>query len=218
MAIPFRQIRDELSTARFPNSELDGSRAERTDTPFPIGNVDDEVAREASAQAPWIRLRSISIPELSLLQFQRRVLEEVRDSRNPLLERVKFLAILSSNLDEFFMVRVAGLLQQIESGVETLSIDGRAPGSQLEAIRTECIRFDSRCVYCLSSDALLPELACSRHHDCRLPLPEFRPTSAPATLFPGEYLPRAYAVGLRSWPPLSTHFEFEPQSGRRRTG
>ena len=76
-------------------------------------------------------------PELSLLQFQRRILEEVRDARNPLLERVKFLAILSSNLDEFFMVRVAGLLQQIESGVRELSIDGRPPGAQLEAIRAE---------------------------------------------------------------------------------
>src|SRR5580693_5573431 len=78
-------------------------------------------------------------PELSLLQFQRRVLEEARDTRNPLLERVKFLAILSSNLDEFFMVRVAGLLQQIESGIETLSIDGRPPKAQLEAIRAEAI-------------------------------------------------------------------------------
>ena len=76
-------------------------------------------------------------PELSLLQFQRRVLEEARDAGNPLLERVKFLAIVSSNLDEFFMVRVAGLLQQIESGVQELSIDGRPPGAQLESIRAE---------------------------------------------------------------------------------
>ena len=136
MAIPFRQVRDEPSNVRFPNSDLDGSRGERADRPFPIGDVDDEVARDARASA----LHSSSVylnSELSLLQFQRRVLEEACDSRNPLLERVKFLAILSSNLDEFFMVRVAGLLQQIESGVETLSIDGRAPGSQLEAIRTE---------------------------------------------------------------------------------
>ena len=76
-------------------------------------------------------------PELSLLQFQRRVLEEARDPGNPLLERVKFLAILSSNLDEFFMVRVAGLMQQIESGVREPSIDGRLPAAQLEAICVE---------------------------------------------------------------------------------
>ena len=76
-------------------------------------------------------------PELSLLQFQRRVLEEARDTRNPLLERVKFLAILNSNLDEFFMVRVAGLMQQIESGVQEPGLDGRAPAAQLQAIRLE---------------------------------------------------------------------------------
>ena len=55
--------------------------------------------------------------ELSLLDFFERVLDEARDPRNPLLERVKFLAILGSNLGEFFMVRVAGLRQQVEAGV-----------------------------------------------------------------------------------------------------
>src|ERR1700749_3364438 len=75
--------------------------------------------------------------ELSHLEFQRRVLEEARDPRNPLLERVKFLSILGSNLDEFFMVRVAGLMQQIENQVHEPAIDGRSPAETLEAIRTE---------------------------------------------------------------------------------
>jgi polyphosphate kinase len=97
-------------------------------------------------------------PELSLLQFQRRVLEEARDTRNPLLERVKFLAILSSNLDEFFMVRVAGLLQQIERGVHELSIDGRPPGAQLEAIRTEVTDLIEE-AYNAYHQGLLPALA-----------------------------------------------------------
>src|SRR5438067_8578747 len=74
--------------------------------------------------------------ELSLLVFQQRVLEEAEDARNPLLERVKFISILFSNLDEFFMVRVAGLMQQVESGNPEVSMDGKSPSAQLEAIRT----------------------------------------------------------------------------------
>ena len=97
-------------------------------------------------------------PELSLLEFQRRVLEEARDERNPLLERVKFLAILSSNLDEFFMVRVAGLLQQIENGVQEASIDGRKPGAQLAAIRAEVTRLVGE-AYVAYREELLPALA-----------------------------------------------------------
>ncbi len=73
--------------------------------------------------------------ELSMLTFQRRVLEEVRDERNPLIERVKFLSILGSNLGEFFMVRVAGLRQQVEAGVADLSADGMTPAEQLVACR-----------------------------------------------------------------------------------
>src|SRR6516225_7822783 len=72
--------------------------------------------------------------ELSHLEFQRRVLEEARDSGHPLLERVKFLSILGSNLDEFFMVRVAGLMQQVENGVHDRGLDGRTPTETLQAI------------------------------------------------------------------------------------
>ena len=73
--------------------------------------------------------------ELSWLEFNRRVLAEALDPRNPLLERAKFLAIFSSNLDEFFMVRVAGLVQLVEAEVETVTPDGRQPAEQLEEIR-----------------------------------------------------------------------------------
>ena len=70
--------------------------------------------------------------ELTWLQFNHRVLNEARDSRTPLLERVKFLAIAASNIDEFFMKRIGGLKQQIGAGVKKLTVDGRTPNQQLE--------------------------------------------------------------------------------------
>ena len=72
--------------------------------------------------------------ELSWLEFNRRVLHEACDERTPLLERLKFLAIFGSNLDEFFMVRVAALKQQVEAKVSLLTPDGRTPQQQLHDI------------------------------------------------------------------------------------
>jgi len=73
--------------------------------------------------------------ELSWLAFNERVLDEARDSSLPLYERLKFLGIVSSNLDEFFMVRVAGLKQQIVGGVAETPADGMLPKEQLAAIK-----------------------------------------------------------------------------------
>jgi len=72
--------------------------------------------------------------ELSWLQFNDRVLAEAESKSNPLLERLKFLAIFDSNLDEFYMVRVSGLIEQFESGVLETSPDGLTPNEQLKAI------------------------------------------------------------------------------------
>ena len=72
--------------------------------------------------------------ELSWLAFNYRVLHEGIDDRTPLLERLKFLAIFSSNLDEYFMVRVAALKQQVNAEVTKLTLDGRTPSEQLEEI------------------------------------------------------------------------------------
>ena len=72
--------------------------------------------------------------EQSWLAFNRRVLEQARNASNPLLERVKFLAIVSSNLDEFYEIRVAGLMQQADSESSGLSIDGLAPREQLRRV------------------------------------------------------------------------------------
>jgi polyphosphate kinase len=73
--------------------------------------------------------------ELSSLQFQHRVLEEAIDASNPLLERARFLAFVGSNLDEFFMVRVAGLKKQVDAGVVDRPPDGLTPAEQLAEIR-----------------------------------------------------------------------------------
>ena len=95
--------------------------------------------------------------ELSLLAFQRRVLEEAEDRRNPLLERVKFLSILGSNLNEFFMVRVAGLISQMDAGITDAGPDGMPPRAQLIAIRREMKRLVGDAYKCLAG--LQPELS-----------------------------------------------------------
>jgi len=70
--------------------------------------------------------------ELTWLEFNKRVLHEAMDDRTPLLERIKFIAIVSSNLDEFFMKRIGGLKQQLGAGIRALTVDGRTPRQQIE--------------------------------------------------------------------------------------
>jgi polyphosphate kinase len=96
--------------------------------------------------------------ELSQLDFQWRVLEEAMDERNPLLERLKFLAIVDSNLSEFFMVRVGGLRLQKDAGVSNTSADGMSPARQLAAIRKESLTLMQACRDLLKT-RLLPALA-----------------------------------------------------------
>jgi polyphosphate kinase len=96
--------------------------------------------------------------ELSWLEFNARVLELAEDDSLPLLERLKFCAIASSNLDEFFMVRVAGLHDQIEAGIETPLQDGRTPRATLDEIRRVVRGHIERQSRCLELE-LRPELA-----------------------------------------------------------
>jgi polyphosphate kinase len=95
--------------------------------------------------------------ELSLLEFQNRVLEEALDESNPLLERVKFLAIFGSNMDEFFMVRVSGLRKQVEAGIIEVSPDGLTPREQLAASRNRSLELFNIAHQCLHRK-LLPKL------------------------------------------------------------
>jgi len=96
--------------------------------------------------------------ELSWLEFNSRVLHEAFDERNPLLERLKFLSIFSTNLDEFFMVRVAGLRRQVAAGVIASAADGLSPQAQLDAIERRVRELTLRERECLHED-LLPALA-----------------------------------------------------------
>jgi len=95
--------------------------------------------------------------ELSLLEFQRRVLEEAQDENNPLLERVKFLSIFGSNMDEFFMVRVSGIRKLVEAHIAEVLPDGLTPREQLAAIRKLALELYDIAHHCLDHK-LLPQM------------------------------------------------------------
>jgi len=96
--------------------------------------------------------------ELSWLEFNHRVLEEAQDPMQPLIERVKFLTIFSSNLDEFFEIRVAGIKQQIESETSDIGPDGLSPTETFDRIQ-KTVRQLVAAQYALWNNELLPELA-----------------------------------------------------------
>ena len=101
--------------------------------------------------------------ELSWLAFNDRVLQEAIDERTPLLERVRFLGIFTSNLDEFFMKRVGGLKRQVLAGVVPRSLDGLSPSQQLTAIRAAVIPMLEKQARCFR-EQLRPALAAEQIH------------------------------------------------------
>jgi polyphosphate kinase len=96
--------------------------------------------------------------ELSWMAFNERVLEEALDRDNPLMERLRFLTIFHTNLDEFFMIRVSGLQEQVESGVDVMSADGLTPRAQLQRISERLRPVLVTAQRCLHED-ILPRLA-----------------------------------------------------------
>lgn len=105
-------------------------------TPIRKENLVKEFPKRISPQDNAnLRAQPLFNRELSLLEFHARVLDEAKDVTNPLLERLKFVAIFASNLDEFFMIRVSGLKEEVEQGITVLSPDGLTPSQQLDRIR-----------------------------------------------------------------------------------
>jgi polyphosphate kinase len=160
--------------------------------------------------------------ELSWVEFNARVLNEARDARSPLLERVKFLAIFASNLDEFFQVRVSGLRRQFASGSQHVSSDGLTPAQQLDAIRArvrELIADHSEIFASIRAELAADEVEIvdyddvPEHHETlrRRFHDEIFPVLTPLAVDPGHPFPYistlslSIAVGLR-----------DPVSGERR--
>ena len=121
----------------------------------PLALVEAEAPPAAAPSSPAVPLLN---RELSWLAFNERVLEEAFDERWPLLERLKFLCIAETNLDEFFMIRVSGLLDQLSSEVSEPGDDNLLPAEALARIRTAVQGMEARHTTCLVSD-LLPKLA-----------------------------------------------------------
>jgi polyphosphate kinase len=135
---------------------------ERVTTQEPISAVSAaaiearEPGRQKEEHAPDYEL--FFNRETSWVRFNERVLELAEDPSVPLLERVKFCAIYSTNLDEFFMIRVAGLHEQVDAGVREPLADGRSPAETIEGIREKVLRHIERLSATLNHD-LLPALA-----------------------------------------------------------
>ena len=145
---------DPVSNASSPQSAGD-------EHPAPASGPDGAMSPAAAAAAtPWHRGGGEEFlnRELTWLEFNRRVLHEALDPRTPLLERLGFLAIFNSNLDEFFQKRVGGLKRQIAAGLQTRSLDGMTPQQQLRAIREMVVAMLQQQAACFR-DEIKPGLA-----------------------------------------------------------
>ena len=130
------------------------------------------------------------------------------DERNPLLERLKFLSIFSSNLDEFFMIRVSGLKEEQELGVTTLSADGLTPKQQLGELRDRILPLIQKQAVCLNED-ILPKLKSGRTRTRVLQFALEIREAEPRGVFSGKGLSRSDSIGCRSITSVSIYFSVE---------
>ena len=157
--------------------------------------------------------------ELSWLDFNARVLALADDDDVPLLERAKFLAIYSQNLDEFFQVRVAGLKDQVAASITATSPDGRTAAQQLLDIRDQVDLLNARAL-AIFTDSIVPGLAGQRHRVLPLGRARRRRPQAPRRGVRGAHLPGAHPARRRPGPPVPLHLRpvAQPRGHRARPG
>ena len=144
--------------------------------------------------------------ELSWVEFNQRVLELAEQPDLPLLERLKFAAIFASNLDEFFMIRVAGLHDQVDAGLSDRGADGLRPTEVIDEISRrvrELVDRQTRCVERELRPALAEHDICIVAHDAV----SAGGARAPGRALPPPDLPRAHAAGRRARPAVPLHLQ-----------
>jgi len=133
--------------------------------PPPADVAEEEVQAGPNLEEPQFYFNR----ELSWLDFNERVLQLAEDASVPLMERLKFAAIFTSNLDEFFMIRVAGLHDQVDAGLSDPGPDGRTPSQVIDELRDRIVELNERLTACFQ-DHLGPEL--SEHDICIMHVPK----------------------------------------------
>ena len=150
--------------------------------------------------------------ELSMLDFFERVLDEARDTNNPLIERVKFVGIVGSILGEFFMVRIAGLRQQVEAGVTEASADGYTPQQLLPLAQERAWGVMKAARQCFSE--LRPQLEAAGIHIVDYADLDAAQQAVARQVLRGQGLPGAHAAGVRPRAAVPAHLQHEPQPRR----
>ncbi len=144
MADPLEKLEIQTAASAVATPRIDGAAAQASEPTAAVNNGADGAVHGPAPTTASLAAPAVAAPddaltapslflnrELTWLSFNQRVLHEAEDERNPLLERIKFLAITSSNIDEFFMKRIGGLKQQVVAGVHELTPDGRTPQQQI---------------------------------------------------------------------------------------